>query len=583
MVNQDTLTEIVSSLKTTEKQTDHTYQAVVSRIDKDGSVWVNIAGSEQETPTEAVSTEVKRGDAVTVEWRNNKLYVAGNYSSPSAGIERVMEVDQKATNALTDATVAHEAAVMAVDSAGIAGRAASVAQTAAEAAQATANSKKRVFTSQPVPPYSVGDLWVDTSGGVQNGDSLGYGSDAYSALVGTGQVGYMVVGGVAPEQESVVYVCTFARSANESFNENDWQLAATDDGAVDELREWFWHDANGAHILGDVSGYRNDISSTGMKIMDTSTETSVAEFGANGTQIGKNASGNSRTEIRSTGMKIVRNVSGTDTQIAVLGFESGTSSGGGTADAPYYTFGTRRSNTTIGNYSIAEGLGNAAIGYCSHAEGQENYASGESSHAEGENSIASNLTSHAEGYYSTASGLHSHSQNLQTIAQRKSQTAIGEYNVADTAGADRTARGDYALIIGNGTADNARSNALTVDWTGNVTLKGHSSAVGTVLSNTWTATSNSASGTSMTGTINLTPGTWMLGMITPTCSASIAYYFTNLSSTLTYPYFNMGTGGSGWVPVVITANTTTRVASGASASVTYSNTDRGRIFAIRII
>ena len=49
-----------------------------------------------------------------------------------------------------------------------------------------------------------------------------------------------------------------------------------------------------------------------------------------------------------------------------------------------------------------------------------------------------------------------------------SQTAIGEYNIADTTGADGTARGDYVLIIGNGTADNARSNALTVDWSGKV-------------------------------------------------------------------------------------------------------------------
>ena len=33
-------------------------------------------------------------------------------------------------------------------------------------------------------------------------------------------------------------------------------------------------------------------------------------------------------------------------------------------------------------------------------------------------------------------------------------------------------RGDYALIIGNGTDDNNRSNAATVDWQGNVKTAG---------------------------------------------------------------------------------------------------------------
>ncbi len=54
------------------------------------------------------------------------------------------------------------------------------------------------------------------------------------------------------------------------------------------------------------------------------------------------------------------------------------------------------------------------------------------------------------------------------MAQRKSQTAIGEYNKLDTTGADGTVRGKYALIVGNGTNANSRSNALTVDWDGRV-------------------------------------------------------------------------------------------------------------------
>ena len=107
-----------------------------------------------------------------------------------------------------------------------------------------------------------------------------------------------------------------------------------------------------------------------------------------------------------------------------------------------------------GKYSHAEGMGTGANGLCAHAEGFITSAGGEASHSEGESTDAKGDVSHAGG--------------LWTIAQRKSQYAIGEYNIADTGGTGNTTRGNYAFIIGNGTADNARSNALTVDWNGNV-------------------------------------------------------------------------------------------------------------------
>ena len=140
-----------------------------------------------------------------------------------------------------------------------------------------------------------------------------------------------------------------------------------------------------------------------------------------------------------------------------------------------------------GGSSHAEGSSTTASGYASHTEGLGTYAEGEGSHAEGKQTQTGNVDaahaegcktkatgiySHAEGNTTTASGSNSHAQNLETIAQRKSQTALGEYNIADTGGTDGTTRGDYAVIVGNGTSDTARSNALTVDWSGNVEASG---------------------------------------------------------------------------------------------------------------
>lgn len=101
----------------------------------------------------------------------------------------------------------------------------------------------------------------------------------------------------------------------------------------------------------------------------------------------------------------------------------------------------------------------------SHAEGIKTKATGQASHAEGSNTTASKVGAHAEGYYSTASGDYSHSEGYYTIASKSYQHAQGKYNVEDTGN-------KYAHIIGNGSASNKRSNAHTVDWSGNAWFAG---------------------------------------------------------------------------------------------------------------
>ena len=162
----------------------------------------------------------------------------------------------------------------------------------------------------------------------------------------------------------------------------------------------------------------------------------------------------------------------------------------------------RKPNTTIGLCSFAEGYnctassnnGSHAEGYCTtasgssaHAEGRETIASnlqshaegletvssgGNGSHSEGRHTTASGISSHAEGSNTTASGNFSHSEGYYTTANHKSQHTFGEYNILDSSSALSNARGNYVEIVGNGTADDARSNARTLDWDGNEVLAG---------------------------------------------------------------------------------------------------------------
>lgn len=113
-----------------------------------------------------------------------------------------------------------------------------------------------------------------------------------------------------------------------------------------------------------------------------------------------------------------------------------------------------------------EGYQNVATGYCAHAEGARSIASGNISHAEGRTCTASKLASHAEGYHTTADNLGAHSEGEYTIASSRAQHVSGKYNIEDT-------NGTYAEIIGNGTSNNARFNARTLDWDGNESILGN--------------------------------------------------------------------------------------------------------------
>lgn len=128
------------------------------------------------------------------------------------------------------------------------------------------------------------------------------------------------------------------------------------------------------------------------------------------------------------------------------------------------------SDSAISNELYDLFLTNAA-GYSSHSEGGNSHAVGQNSHAEGTTTLAGGDSSHAEGFSAVANGIYSHAEGVQTIAQRRSQHVFGEYNVLDTTGSTTT-KGKYVEIVGKGTSTSERSNARTLDWSGNEVLAG---------------------------------------------------------------------------------------------------------------
>lgn len=134
--------------------------------------------------------------------------------------------------------------------------------------------------------------------------------------------------------------------------------------------------------------------------------------------------------------------------------------------------------TASGNYSHAEGYNSTATASSSHAEGGTTKATASGSHAEGSQTTASGDSSHAEGYFCTASGQGSHAEGNKTIASGNFSHAEGQYteakngqhvegmfNIVDT-------KLKYVHIVGNGSSDSKRSNAHTLDWDGNAWYAG---------------------------------------------------------------------------------------------------------------
>ena len=140
-------------------------------------------------------------------------------------------------------------------------------------------------------------------------------------------------------------------------------------------------------------------------------------------------------------------------------------------------------NVASAIFSKASGTSTTASGNYSHAQGYHTIASGPQSHAEGYYTEVSGQSSHAEGNHTTANGDNSHSEGVQTIAKNNCQHVFGKHNIADVSTNPPTQIGNYVEIVGNGADTTHRSNARTLDWSGNEVLAGNLTTGGDVISN----------------------------------------------------------------------------------------------------
>ena len=152
---------------------------------------------------------------------------------------------------------------------------------------------------------------------------------------------------------------------------------------------------------------------------------------------------------------------------------------------------------------------------------QQSYA-----HSEGYYSDANSVGGHAEGGHCYAEGSYSHVQNYYTQTLSNYQTAIGKYN---------NSHSFDAFEIGNGTSNNARSNAFSVDWDGNTYAAGDiTDGSGNVLSSIASALAGKLDGSAgSSGSTGITLGPWKV------CWGSVSMNTNSASGsgTFTAPYY----------------------------------------------
>ena len=223
------------------------------------------------------------------------------------------------------------------------------------------------------------------------------------------------------------------------------------------------------------------------------------------------------------------------------------------ASGDYATLIGGRGNTASGNYSAAMGLGTIASGQNSISLGSGTIASGTNSTAMGEGTAASGGVSTAMGEATTASGDFSTALGYNTKAPSGFETVAGSFNTAYAPTSTTTwVATDRLFVVGNGTADGTRSNALTILKNANTTVGGSFTVNGN-------GTNTSITFPTTRGTIGQvlsTSGSGGLGWITPTNGT-----VTTVSGTAP---ISVATGTS--TPVISIADASTSAAGSMSAA-----------------
>lgn len=459
-IDQSTLWKFASMVLGKDgKATTAREQATFLRVDQDGTQWVRLPGSNDETPVNGRSlASAKPGDMVEWSVEDGRLSIVGNSTSPSVGMrgvdEAVATVTQLAEGAYSQAEAADASASAAQR---IAEATAQHVWTDTQGLHVTYATKEQ-FQQEPTGPNQLSnaygivlrdaETWMSafTTDGMTVYD--GQGNDDGNAVAefsGDGaRVGYKHSSNVSISSDGMVFnnyagldVGAVLSNGGTTQEPLELQFLKTGQYATYSnpvtytfVQQMLSLDVNHYEVAITLeTSYSPDYWNSELVFrgsFDTWPSVKVVLYEDQDVAIYTPEAGpspnNANSEESPLGNDLLNVI--VEVKNAYSGLMARLSEDGPIVtavynmDAPSYRFG--RGEAT-GDYAFSEGSG-------------------------------------------VASGNHSHAQNKGTIAASSNQTSLGRYNIAD-------GTGQYAVILGNGSADDHRSNALTVDWQGNIVCR----------------------------------------------------------------------------------------------------------------
>ena len=257
-------------------------------------------------------------------------------------------------------------------------------------------------------------------------DFEGYDGTAWVSLTGAGSAS------AAFETASGVTSNSPGNTATDDFVFGSTQL--TDDGNANHDRRMIFDKSLGAFRAGTATGNEWDGGNMGPFSVGLGYDNIASGQGA--VSLGFEAEA---TGYRSTAIGNAATASGYTATSIGLGSSA---SGYGSVSAGYLT--------------NASALGSTALGRQTSASGESSSALGRSTQASGDYSAAMGRSTQATGDYSTALG-------NATYARSAYETALGTWNTDYTPNSTTAVdAADRLLVVGNGTSNGARSNALTI-------------------------------------------------------------------------------------------------------------------------
>lgn len=485
--------DLVGIIKDSDNKGTKAYDtsATVTRVDGT-TVWVHIPGGVDETPVKR-TINAKEGDVVQVRVSGGSAWLNGNTSAPptddtqaNLAVEYALVAGNAADSAVKSAKDASEAAADAKATAdsvhGIATQALADATTAKDAADNASEYAARAFGNLSTVQSITETLnWITAHGTMALTTDVALDPTHVYFVVDAG--GDYVVGGVTyaiVTEPDVDDIGTYYElSIDESLNNYvGTHLALTSEGL------WLLPASSGTNKVLIAHGNGSVYTTAGTYIIDANDDT-VASFRADGETIGISDGTQSYLAMDYHSMQMIdkeghtyfyvsdlrdsngeyelteRLIGDGSTRSFLLSFHisamvSVTINGVVTTA---YTWSDNEVVFTTAPADQAEVL----IDYTTTDDWAKGYTIGLR-----ESGTAIGALSFASGVKTEASGLCSSAHNWGTVARGRAQTAIGSYNIIDDrVGTEANGAGEYALIIGNGDADNNRSNALAVDWYGN--------------------------------------------------------------------------------------------------------------------